>query len=855
MNPFLVHRSGNQQAARNGRPATSKWAFGTAATAGLATAWTWTVTDKRGTDLVNRTGNALVFAATVPEPAFDTAAVTAGDVSTSRSWIASAAPAVIATAFIASVIGALAYATLCAPVMRRLRRDERRFRQVFESMNSAAAVFRAAAGTRTFTLVSVNQEALRLDGLADDPGSPLRSQAEFPSLAHERLVEALEQVWRSGQSERLVACLSSVKTPSASTWREYHVFKLPSAEVACLYEDISFRKRAEESLKESEERWRSIIETSAIAIVIVDAKHDIRFVNKAAEALFGYPAQDLIGAPFGFPLVQDDVAEIDIIRPGRSIAYGEMRVVPMRWGGQNNSLLFVQDVSAHRRTEGDLRKLFQAIEQSPASVMITNIAGRIEYVNPKFTESTGYTYPEVVGKTPAFLQSGYTSSREYSELWKTISAGGVWRGEFSNRCKNGDVLWELASIAPVRDGRGNVTHYVAVKEDITERKATEERLRRSQRMEMIGQLTGGIAHDFNNLLGIVLGNLQLLEENTALDPESRELINDAIWSAERGAQLTHRLLAFARRQRLNPRATDLNHVVAEMAGLLRRTLGDRINVREDLKANVWETMIDRGQLESALLNLVVNARDAMPNGGDLIISTGTAVLPQDIETKGEDVTAGDYAVLAVTDTGTGMPPEIVERIFEPFFTTKKFGEGSGLGLSMVYGFVRQSGGHIAVESEVGHGSVVRLFLPRSNHQNDTDLQSMGGTKTNGGGSIAVVTKDASVRDRTRVALRREGHEVLEAVDFASVLALVDHAACLDLVLVDTLAFEGLSAADLAHEIHHRRPDVAIVMAAPQDVCESIKAVGLAGRVEYLMVPYQDSELTVLIRVLLAEKAR
>lgn len=634
------------------------------------------------------------------------------------------------------------------------------------------------------------------------------------------------------------------------------------------------RRRLDQALYLSEQQHRNLFENAPDAIFVHREDRFIYLNPACAKLLGGQDKAEFIGRSvverfhpdcrdavrIRFQTSESDSGQVDHVEETMLSLQDEpitvdIATVPIDFDGEHSQLTYLHDIRKRKEAEEQLRKLSQALEQSPESIVITNRQAEIEYVNASFLLATGYDREDVIGHNPRVLQSGKTPPETYDAMWAALTQGNPWKGEFHNRSKDGSEYVEFAIITPLRQTDGSITHYVAVKEDITERKATEERLRRSQRMEMIGQLTGGIAHDFNNLLGIVLGNLQLLEENTALDPESRELINDAIWSAERGAQLTHRLLAFARRQRLNPRATDLNHVVAEMAGLLRRTLGDRINVREDLKANVWETMIDRGQLESALLNLVVNARDAMPNGGDLIISTGTAVLPQDIETKGEDVTAGDYAVLAVTDTGTGMPPEIVERIFEPFFTTKKFGEGSGLGLSMVYGFVRQSGGHIAVESEVGHGSVVRLFLPRSNHQNDTDLQSMGGTKTNGGGSIAVVTKDASVRDRTRVALRREGHEVLEAVDFASVLALVDHAACLDLVLVDTLAFEGLSAADLAHEIHHRRPDVAIVMAAPQDVCESIKAVGLAGRVEYLMVPYQDSELTVLIRVLLAEKAR
>ncbi|MGB7949146.1 MAG: PAS domain S-box protein, partial [Candidatus Binatia bacterium] len=476
--------------------------------------------------------------------------------------------------------------------------------------------------------------------------------------------------------------------------------------------DISERKRAEKDLRASEARLRTIIEMQSIAIMIVDAQHAVTFANKAAENLFRQQSRDLMGAPFGFPVVEGDVGEIEIVRSGHALAVAEMQVFPMKWEGKKQFLISLRDVTAHRRAEGELRKLFQAIEQSPASVVITDVNGRIEYVNPKFTETTGYTYAEAAGKNPGILKSGHTDSSEYKQLWDTISSGNVWRGEFHNKKKNGELFWELASIAPVRDVRGKVTHYVAVKEDITDRKATEQRLRQAQKMEVVGQLTGGIAHDFNNLLAIILGNLQLLEENQNLDQESRDLVSDAVWSAERAAELTHRLLAFARRQRLTPEVTDLNHVVGEMTVLLRRTMGDAISIREELAPGLWTAMVDRGQLENALLNLVVNARDAMPRGGVLTIVTGNAPLRGEVSGEAPELAPGDYVMLAVRDTGTGMPPDVVSRIFEPFFTTKEFGKGSGLGLSMVYGWVRQSGGHVLVNSEVDHGTMIRLYLPR-----------------------------------------------------------------------------------------------------------------------------------------------
>ena len=259
---------------------------------------------------------------------------------------------------------------------------------------------------------------------------------------------------------------------------------------------------------------------------------------------------------------------------------------------------------------------------------------------------------------------------------------------------------------------------VILYEDVSERKATEEHLREAQRLEVLGQLTGGVAHDFNNLLAIIIGNLQLLAERHGTNNVERELITDALWSAERGGELTHRLLAFARRQPLDPRVTDVSALVRGMTELVRRTLDSRIEIRAELADGLWPTLIDRGQLEAALMNLIVNARDAMPEGGLLTIETHNEVIAAEPERASAEapsagIGAGEYVVVAVGDTGTGISANLIERIFEPFFTTKGPGKGSGLGLSMVYRFVKQSGGYVDVDSQLGRGTRVALYLPKS----------------------------------------------------------------------------------------------------------------------------------------------
>jgi PAS domain S-box-containing protein len=520
-----------------------------------------------------------------------------------------------------------------------------------------------------------------------------------------------------------------------------------------------------------------------------------------------------------------------------------MQSIPMPWDGEQQFLLFIKDVSAHRRTEGDLRKLFQAIEQSPVSVVITDLQGRIEYVNPKFTEASGYTYSEVVGKTPAILKSGYMSAEEYSTLWKSIGSGLVWRGEFQNRKKSGDLFWEMASIAPVRDVHGRVTHYVCVKEDITERKATEDRLREAHKLQAIGELTGGIAHDFNNLLAIILGNLQLLEEEMADDDEKRELVSDAMWSAQRGAELVDRLLAFARRQRLNPKITDLNHVVREMTDLLRRTLGENIEIREVLTPTLVKTMIDQGQFQNVLLNLTVNARDAMPEGGVLTITSENVRLAADEIGDKHDAKPGDYAVISVKDTGVGMPADVMERIFEPFFTTKGFGKGSGLGLSMVYGFVSQSGGHVSVDSKVGCGTTIKLFLPKADPKDvEADVsidreQGKGEAKV-----VLIVEPDNKLRNTAVKVLRKQGYKVMEARNAADALDRLDGMQRLDLLIANVDLQDGMNGQELAQEVCRQRTQTRLLFISG-DPQKGALGEGLpAADVERLASPYSAEVL-------------
>jgi PAS domain S-box-containing protein len=525
----------------------------------------------------------------------------------------------------------------------------------------------------------------------------------------------------------------------------------------------------------------------------------------------------------------------------------------VREGGRISEVaLFARDITERKKAEADLRKLYQAIQQSPVSVVITDPEGRIEYVNPKFTEVSGYSLAEAIGENPRLLKSGDTPSEAYDQLWQTISAGRIWRGEFHNKRKSGELFWELASIAPVKDASGKITHFVAVKEDITERRDAEESLRRAQQLQAIGQLTGGIAHDFNNLLAIIIGNLQLLRERIDGGEKLQELMDDALWSAQRGAELTHRLLAFARRQPLQPDVIDLNTVIRGMTDLLRRTLGATIEIREDLAADLWPAFVDRSELERALINLAVNARDAMRSGGVLTLQTRNAVLgPEDVQPF-QDLEPGDYAVLAVSDTGEGMAPDVIKRAFDPFFTTKGVGKGSGLGLSMVYGFAKQSGGHAGLESAVGRGTVARLYLPRAQPAAARgEIQAVAGVSEDlKGRTILVVEDETRLRKLAVTMLQQLGAEVHEAEDGAAALRIFDRGPPMDVLFTDIELPGDLNGAQLADLVLRRRPQTAIVLTTgyAKDIIDDDSS--FEDDVPMLFKPYRRSDLSrAIIRAL------
>ncbi|MGZ5804153.1 MAG: ATP-binding protein [Xanthobacteraceae bacterium] len=349
----------------------------------------------------------------------------------------------------------------------------------------------------------------------------------------------------------------------------------------------------------------------------------------------------------------------------------------------------------------------------------------------------------------------------------------------------------------------------ALYEEAERRELAEQSLRQSQKMEAIGQLTGGVAHDFNNLLTIIIGNLGIAKRGV-VEARAERALDNAMSGANRAAQLTQRLLAFSRRQPLNPRVLDANKLITGMADLLTRSLGENVKLETVGGAGLWNIEVDASELEAAVLNLAINARDAMPGGGKLTIETTNAYLDEEYCSRQDGLKAGQYVCIAVTDTGGGMPPDAIERAFEPFFTTKEVGKGTGLGLSQVYGFAKQSSGHVKIYSEVGQGTNVKLYFPRHHGEGETVETADQGEESGGRGeTILVVEDDEGVRQYAAEILRDMNYQVIEAKDASAALRLVDADKPFDLLLTDVV-LPGKSGRELADEVARKRPGVKII---------------------------------------------
>jgi PAS domain S-box-containing protein len=508
-----------------------------------------------------------------------------------------------------------------------------------------------------------------------------------------------------------------------------------------------------------------------------------------------------------------------------------------------------REVDRRQRSEAASREtseLLQAMfDESPFAVVALDPARRVLLWSRAAERIFGYGAAEVIGRPYPLVPA--EGQAEFDGIIARVTSGERLRAVSVRRRRKDDTLADVIfSGAPLYTADGALRAMLFVLEDVTERRGVERQLQQALRMEAVGQLTSGIAHDFNNLLGIVVGNLDLAAERLAADPKTRELIESALQGALRGAELVQRLLAFSRRQPLAPQAIDLNERLPELTALLQRTLGQSIEVVARPAPSLWPAVADPAQLENALLNLAINARDAMPNGGALTIETANTSLDENYAAQNPEAAPGDYVSVAVSDTGTGMPPDVIERAFEPFFTTKEVGKGSGLGLAMIHGFVKQSRGHVKIYSEVGHGTTVKIYLPRADRAPTAPAaEERRDDAPRGHESILVVEDNPEIRTVAERLLTELGYRVRMAENGPAALAILDAGDAFDLLFTDIVMPGGLSGYDVAAEARKRRPGLKVLFTT--GFAEASLRNGKHADADVVGKPYRKSELARAIR--------
>lgn len=636
--------------------------------------------------------------------------------------------------------------------------------------------------------------------------------------------------------------------------------------------DITERRKIEEALRESEEWYRSIVEESFDGIFVQQGAK-IVYANWVLHEMLGYSAGELDGMDHWLiyhPDYQETIRnralarmrgdkfsheyEVKLLRKDGSVFDGEINAKAVKVQGKPGVRVWIRDISKRKRLEEVQKRLATAIEQSADAVVITDALGTVVYVNPAHEQITGYTREDVIGSLPPLFKT------DEAELppsgWPGLVArGGTWSNRTVGRRKDGTLYDVDVKMSPVRDVNGTIVNFVGLERDVTQEVHLQQQLLQAQKMEAVGTLAGGIAHDFNNLLQVVQGYSELLlAEKDRKDPEYDDL-SKIFHAAKSGADLVHRLLMFSRKSEPKLAPMKLNQRIVAMERLLRRIIPRMIDIGLELSADLSDIYADSSQVEQVLLNLVVNARDAMTEGGTLTVRTSMARLDDACLRQSLESGPNRYVLLEVSDTGHGMDKETVEHIFEPFFTTKEMGRGTGLGLAIVHGIVEQHNGHLRVRSEIGTGTTFSVYLPALENESAEDVSDSGTMPAFGTETVLLVDDEDLVRELGARILAKRGYTVLQAVDGRKALDIFskEHSA-ISLVILD-LIMPIMGGVECLKGLRKIDPQVKVVVAsgysAETTVHETIE-LGVRG---FVRKPFRGKELLREVRKVLDQKSK
>jgi len=644
------------------------------------------------------------------------------------------------------------------------------------------------------------------------------------------------------------------------------------AQLAALLGNFRHQAASERDLRTARDRiFSAVVESSNDAIITKTLDGTITGWNGAAERLFGHMSAEAVGQHINIIVPPDRRGEVEGIlervgkgeriqqyettrlhKDGHAVEVS-LSVSPIRSASGEivGASKIARDITESLRTQraltGEIEERQRIFETSHDLILVTDTAGNFIQVSPSATTILGYDPAEMIGHSA--VEFIHPDDLENTRSEMRAARRGLSKRNFETRYvgKDGKAValnWSGTWSEPVR-------RHFFIGRDLTEKQAADAQLRHVQKMDAIGQLTGGVAHDFNNILTVITGTIGILEEAVADRPELVSIAKLIDEAAERGASLTKHLLAFARKQPLQPREIDVNALVLEAAKLLHPTLGEHIEIKPLLADDAWTALVDPSQLTTAVLNLAINARDAMPGGGKLALETGNVYLDENYASMHSEVTPGNYVMVAVSDTGAGIPAALIERVFDPFFTTKEVGKGTGLGLSMVFGFVKQSGGHVKIYSEEGHGTSVKMYLPRATGLNQTAAEALISAHIEGGNeTVLVVEDDSMVRRYVLTQIESLGYTTHEAANAVDALKILGSEA-IDLLFTDVIMPGTMNGRQLVEEALKRQPGLKTLYTSGYTENAIVHHGRLDSGVLLLAKPYRKSELARMLRLALA----
>jgi len=716
------------------------------------------------------------------------------------------------------------------------KRVEREYRTLFQEMLEGFALHEIICDESgkpvDYRYLAVNPALERMTG---------RRAADVIGQTVRKILPETEQTWIDIYGQVALTgepAFFDSYSKTADKHFEVTAFRPAPNQFACIFSDITDRKMAEEELKENRRRYAALL--ANLPGMAYRCRNDhawtMEFVSQGCVDLTGYQPEDLLeNKILSFNDVicpayrghlwekwQETLRDHQVFEAEYEITTqsGETKWVWEQGEGvfdTEDHLIalegFITDITERKRAEAERERLTLAIEQSGETIVITDAGGSILYVNPAFTRVSDYTREEAMGRNVRMLQSGQHDTAFYRNMWTVLGTGKTWEGQLINKRKDGTLFTEQASISPVRDVAGHIVYFVAVKRDITdqlldqnEKEDLQAQLAQAQKMESIGRLAGGVAHDFNNMLQAILGYTEMALEQVPDNQPLHSDLQEIQKVAKRSAALTRQLQTFARKQAALPTALQLNQSLEGMSNMLRRLIGEDVELIWKPGAQKDIVKIDPSQLDQIVANLCINARDALENAGHIMIETRNVTITEEESPLFHGVQPGPYVLLSIQDDGEGMTPDVISHLFEPFFTTKQVGKGTGLGLSTVYGIVKQNHGHIEVESQPGKGSTFNIFLPHySGAMGSLPVEETNEPKSSGKESILLVEDETTILLTTQRMLESLGYKVFATASPIEALQLAErHKGHITLLLTDVI-MPGMNGPELVQQIVPRDP--------------------------------------------------